>query len=233
MGSIDGVGDGDERPRHRVKISKPFLMGQTQITQALWEAVMGANPSGFKGAQRPVERVSWYDMARFCNALSALENFRPAYSIGSGDKPDISLDFTANGYRMPTEAEWEYAAKAGTELVYAGSAQLEQVGWFSSNSGRGTHPVAQKEANAWGLHDMSGNVWEWCSDQWDSEAYKSRLKVSVDPCRYASSPARRVNRGGGWSLDAAYCRVADRNWRGADFRGRYLGGRLLRWNLDS
>jgi formylglycine-generating enzyme required for sulfatase activity len=232
MGSKEGVGDDDERPRHRVKISKPFLMGQTQITQALWEAVMGSNPSHFKGALRPVEQVSWYDMARFCNALSALDNFRPAYSIGYGDKPDVSLDLSANGYRMPTEAEWEYAAKAETELVYAGSAQLEQVGWFCDNSGK-THPVAQKKPNAWALYDMSGNVWEWCSDQWDSHAYESRAKSSVDPCVYTSSPAWRVFRGGSGPSGADFCRVASRCRGVAGYRGYRLGGRLLRWNLDS
>jgi formylglycine-generating enzyme required for sulfatase activity len=233
MGSEEGVGRDWERPRHHVKISKPFLMGQTQVTQALWEAVMGANPSRFKGWQRPVERVSWYDMARFCNALSELEGFRPAYSIGSGDRPDISLDFSANGYRMPTEAEWEYAAKAGTEQTYAGSDQLSEVGWFDENSDGETHPVAQKNPNTWGLHDMSGNVWEWCSDKWDSEAYKSRLEVSIDPCVYASSPAWRVLRGGCWNDDAGDCRVALRNGFVAGDRWNDLGGRLLRWNLDT
>ena len=233
MGFEEGVGSDWEPPRHRVKISKPFLMGQTQITQALWEAVMGANPSYFKGGQRPVEEVSWYDMARFCNALSELEGFRPAYSIGSGNKPDISLDFSANGYRMPTEAEWEYAAKAGTEQTYAGSDQLSEVGWFWENTHRETHLVAQKKPNAWGLYDMSGNVTEWCSDQWDRDAYKSRPEVSIDPCVYASSPARRVSRGGSWDDGADFCRVAFRRWHGADFRRRHLGGRLLRWNLDT
>ena len=233
MGSEERFGYSDDHPRNRVKISKPVLMGQTQITQALWEAVMGSNPSEFKGAQRPVERVSWYDMVRFCNALSKLDNFRPAYSIGSGDEPDVSLDLSANGYRMPTEAEWEYAAKAGTELVYAGSAQLEQVGWFYENSDYETHPVAQKKPNAWGLYDMSGNVWEWCSDQWDEEPYQSRPEVSVDPCVYASSPAWRVFRGGGGDGGADYCRVAFRNGFDADDRGSDLGGRLLRWNIDT
>ena len=232
MGSEEGGGGYDEHPRNRVKISKPVLMGQTQITQALWEAVMGPNPSNFEGAQAPVEEVSWYDMARFCNALSALDNVRPAYSIGSGDIPDVSLDLSANGYRLPTEAEWEHVAKAGTEFEYAGSNQREQVGWSGEYFGE-IHPVAQKKPNAWGLYDMSGNVDEWCSDQWDEEAYQSRFEVSVDPCVYASSPAWRVFRGGGGDGGADYCRVAFRNGFDADDRGSDLGGRLLRLNIDT
>ncbi|MBM4292155.1 MAG: formylglycine-generating enzyme family protein, partial [Deltaproteobacteria bacterium] len=159
MGSQDGVGDDRERPRHRVKLSRGFWMGQTQVTQALWEKVMGSNPSHFKGATLPVEQISWFDAVRFCNALSGLENLQPVYGIGTGDQPTVSLDSTASGYRLPTEAQWEYAAKAGTELKFAGSDTLDAVAWHTGNAGGKTHPVGEKTANAWGLHDMSGNVW--------------------------------------------------------------------------
>jgi len=233
MGSEEGVGDDDERPRHRVRISQPFLMGQTQVTQELWEAVMGVNPSHFKGAKQPVERISWYDAVRFCNALSGLDNLQPVYSIGTGDEPTVSLDPTANGYRLPTEAQWEYAAKAGTELVYAGSDDLDAVAWFEDNSGSETHAVGEKNPNAWGLYDMSGNVWEWCADQWDEDAYKSRSDTVTDPAVYAAGPSPRVGRGGSWWYVAGWCRVAYRFWGVAGVRRDDLGVRLLRWNLDS
>jgi len=241
----------NELPRHRVKISKPLLVGQTQVTQALYEAVMGTNPSRFKGANLPVEQVSWFDSVRFCNKLSELKGFRPAYSVGSGVKPVVSLDFNANGYRLLTEAEWEYAAKAGTELIYAGSNEVDEVAWYEvTTNDEGTRDVATKTPNAWGLYDMSGNVWEWCSDQWDVDTYKSRLEVSIDPCNYslsfagrvfrggswrsvASSPAWRVYRGGGWLNGAGFCRVACRGRLGASHRRRRLGLRLLMWNLDT
>jgi len=233
MGSEEGVEYDDEGPRHRVRISQPFLMGQTQVTQELWEAVMGVNPSEFNGAKRPVEQISWYDAVRFCNALSGLDNLRPVYGIGTGDKPTMSLDSTASGYRLPTEAQWEYAVKAGTELKYAGSDTLDAVAWHWGNARRKTHPVGEKTANAWGLHDMSGNVWEWCADQWNAEAYRSRSDTVTDPAVYAAGPSPRVCRGGGWRDDAGSCRVAYRSGRGAVVRGDNLGVRLLMWNLDS
>jgi formylglycine-generating enzyme len=231
MGSEEGVGYKSERPRHCVKISKPFLMGQTQVTQALWQAVMNENPSKFyfMGRNWPVEQVSWFDMVRFCNRLSELENFRPVYDIGSGDKPTVNLDFSANGYRLPTEAEWEYAAKAGTELLYAGSEYIDEVGWYCSNSSNTTHEVATKKPNAWGLYDMSGNVLEWCNDQWDGKVYNSRKsspEVNSDPCNYASAPAKRVARGGSHA-QTRFAQIT--SFRFSPFPKRDLiGGRLVR-----
>ena len=171
-------------------------MGQTQVTQALWEAVMGNNPSEFKGSQLPVENVNWFDCVRFLNALSEAERLTPVYSVGSGDEPTVNMSWEANGYRLPTEAEWEYSAKAGTELTYSGSNSIDEVAWYEDNSDDETHPVAQKKPNSWGLYDMSGNVYEWCNDEWDSDRYKGRTGTTKDPRPFGSAPAPRVDRGG-------------------------------------
>ena len=201
-------------------------MGQTQVTQALWEEVMGGNPSKFEGAQRPVETVSWFNAVRFCNALSATEGLTPAYGIGTGDKPNVSLDLKANGYRLPTEAEWEYAAKAGTEWMYAGGDDLDAVAWWSENAEGETQPVGTKKANDWGIYDMSGNVWEWCSDQWDAQAYKQRSGTVTDPLVYAAGPSPHVSRGG-WSGIGYDWRAAYRDC-GDAYPRVSVGFRLLR-----
>ena len=228
MGSKKGVGYDDERPRHRVRITRPFLLGETPVTQAQWVAVMGNNPSHFKGDRRPVEEVSWFDCVRFCNKLSEAEGLRAVYQIGAGDKPEVGMDRSANGYRLPTEAEWEYAAKAGTELTYAGSNNLGEVGWYGENSGGETHPVGGKKANGWGLYDMSGNVWEWCSDEFDSSAYAGRRSGVDDPISYRPGASGRVFRGGSWIYYAGSCRVSFRDRSSPDRRCNYLGWRLPR-----
>lgn len=156
-----------------------FLISKFTVTQDLYFQVMGENPSTFKGARRPVENVSWKDTAVFCNTLSQKLGFDRCYSF-SEDCDHIRFDSTANGFRLPTEAEWEYACKAGTTGIRYG--ELDAVAWYKDNAQHTTHDVGGKEPNAWGLYDMLGNVWEWCSDLYDTEVYGSY----------------RIFRGGGW-----------------------------------
>ena len=185
-----------------------FTIGQTQVTQGLWEKVMGSNPSHFKGAKLPVESVSWYDSVRFCNKLSELKGLRPAYSFGSGDEPEVSLDLEANGYRLPTEAEWEYAARGGQDYLYAGSDTASEVGWYNSNSGGSTHPVGTLSANGFGLYDMSGNVWEWCNDRYDHPDQPQHTVL-------------RALKGGGFRSRLVY--ISDSDWSDQAHRNPYPG----------
>jgi len=238
MGALerDEEADDDEKPRHRVEISGSFLMGKYAVTQALYESVMGVNPSWFKGSFRPVEQVSWFDAVSFCNRLSSNEGLEEVYSI---DGEEVSIDLSRNGYRLPTEAEWEYAARGGEEHLYSGSDNLDEVGWYDENSGTGvfdedgdeilsTHPVGEKKANGFGLHDMTGNVWEWCSDDWGEEYSSRTAKVTSDPHPTDTGAPNRVLRGGSWYNDAWDCRVSYRFWSSPSLRDRYLGFRILR-----
>jgi formylglycine-generating enzyme required for sulfatase activity len=219
MGSTDG--GTDETPAHRVTISKPFLMGKYEVTQGQWKAVMGSNPSNFTGNDDlPVERVSWDDCQEFIRRLNAT---------------------TGGGWRLPTEAEWEYACRAGSTGGYAGD--VDAMAWYGDNSGRQridsrpmslqerldngcrTHPVGAKQPNAWGLYDMHGNVWEWCSD-WYGENYYAG-SPGVDPVG-PTSGAGRVIRGGSWNDSVAFCRSAFRDRGAPSLHLLVLGLRLAR-----
>jgi formylglycine-generating enzyme required for sulfatase activity len=226
MGDTAGGGDKDEI-KHQVSLSG-FYMGQTEVTQAQWQKVMGSNPSNFIGGSdapnRPVEQVSWYDAVEFCNKLSLQEGKSPVYTINGNN---VTLNQGASGYRLPTEAEWEYAAKGGAStpvqtVKYAGSANLEEIAWTSSNSGNTTHPVAQKKANGLGLYDMSGNVWEWCWD-WKGDYSTS---AQTDPAGPASG-TYRVIRGGNWYSSAGYARLSDRYSYTPDYRNYDIGFRVV------
>ena len=208
MGSPDSeqVRSKDEGPQHEVTISKPFYMGVTEVTQAQYEAVMGTNPShlDFKGATNPVDTVSWNDATEFCKKLS---------------------EKTRQSVRLPTEAEWEYACRAGTATAFSfgdADSALGHYAWYSANSGNTTHPVGQKKPNAWGLYDMHGNVWEWCAD-WHGDYPKGAVTDPQGP----ASGEYRVLRGGSWSRDSGDCRAALRYGYGPDYRSSSFGFRVV------
>jgi len=211
MGSSNG--DSNEQPVREVSLRRGFWMGQTEVTQSQWQAMMGNNPSHFKGDDRPVEKVSWQDAVEFCDRLT--EQQRSAGRLPRGYV-----------YRLPTEAEWEYAARGGANgrnTEYAGGENLIEVAWSGLNSGRKTHPVGGKRANELGLHDMSGNVWEWCHD-WYQETYDGL--ATTDP----SGPAigsSRVFRGGSWGPGIRGCRVVSRARRSPTSSAYFLGFRVV------
>ena len=237
MGDTAGKGRSDEVPIHKVELS-PYLICRNQVTQKLWNLVMEYNPSSFQGFELPVENVSWYECIEFCNKLSILADFIPYYNIDK-DKPDatnlnksdsrkwsITCNEDADGYRMLTEAEWEFAAKgAGNSnfYTYAGSDQENIVSWNKDNSGFKTHPVAQKKPNELGLYDMSGNVWEWCWDWYDS--YKDM--DLTNPCG-AKEGTYKVIRGGSWSDNRNYLRVASRGKENPTGHYSSIGLRIAR-----
>ena len=156
-----------------------FFLSKFPVTQDLYFHVTKENPSVFKGDRRPVENVNWREAANFCNSLSVQLGLNPCYSFKENE--NIDFDQTANGYRLPIEAEWQYACKAGTTGIRYGN--LDLIAWYKNNSGNQTREVGMKEPNAWGLYDMLGNVWEWCSDLYDTEVYGTY----------------RIFRGGGWN----------------------------------
>ncbi len=210
----------NEKPSHKVTLTRDFLMGKYPVTQELWESVMGSNPSKFKGAKRPVEQVSWFSAIEFCNKLSELEGLEPVYTVNGRD---VTCKWNAKGYRLPTEAEWEYAARAGQKYRYSGSNNVDEVAWYKDNSGGETHPVGQKQPNHLGLYDMSGNVWEWV---WDCKGFYSG-SPTVDPQGTASGSIR-VERGGCWNRSAQYVRVSARILYDPTFSNYDLGFRLCR-----
>jgi formylglycine-generating enzyme required for sulfatase activity len=198
----------DEGPQTQVTLTKSYWLGKTEVTQAQWEALMGNNPSSFKGADRPVEQVSWNDAMQFCRKLTERE--RAAGRLSESYE-----------YALPTEAQWEYACRAGTTGQYAGDGNLGDMGWYGGNSGNTTHPVGQKQPNAWGLYDMHGNVWEWCLD-WYGNYPGGSVRDPTGP----SSGTNRVLRGGCWNIYAFYCRSAYRSRLVPGYRNNILGFRL-------
>ena len=213
-----------EKPAHTVTLNRGFQIQTTEVTQGQYRAVMGENPSEFStcGSDCPVETVSWHSAIKFANALSKKEGLVPAYS-GTGDS--IRWDERANGYRLPTEAEWEYAARAGQATLYSGSNEVTDVAWIKSNSGNSTHKVGTKQPNGWGLYDMSGNVWEWCWDWYGRSYYAS--SPGADPGG-VSFGDERIFRGGSWYSLTDSARVGFRFKYKPTMRSYYIGFRLIR-----
>ena len=222
MGNTGTNGGLNETPVRSVTISRDFLMSTYEITQKQYEEVMGTNPSNFKGENLPVESVSWYDAVEYCNKLSEMEGLEKCYS---GIGKNIVCDWYATGYRLPTEAEWEYAAKAGTTTdLYSGDVtNLYNIGWYRGNANSTTQEVGQKAPNDFGLYDMSGNVWEWCWN-WYAD-YTSTPEA--DP-KGPNSGYSRVYRGGSWDEDAHECRSANRAKRDPQYGYSEVGFRVVR-----
>ncbi|MCP4108785.1 MAG: formylglycine-generating enzyme family protein, partial [Desulfobacteraceae bacterium] len=214
MGSpSDELGRNSDETQHQVTLTRGFYVQTTEVTQEQWKAVMGNNPSYFKdcGKKCPVEYVSWNDVQEFIRRLNQMES--------------------ADRYRLPTEAEWEYAARAGTQTAFANGyitnekcndPNLDKIGWYCGNSGNSTHPAAQKQANKWGLYDMHGNVWEWCQDWYNAYSIFA-IKDPIGP----KSGTAKANRGGSWFYRAG-CRAALRSRDYPGYRDNTLGFRLLR-----
>ena len=207
-------GDNDAKPAHRVIITKPFYLGKYEVTQEEWEAVMRLNPSEFKGPKNPVEHVRWEHCQVFLKKL--------------GEKCGVA----EGSYRLPIEVQWEYACRAGSTGVWCfgdTEVELDDYGWYQENSEKKTHPVGEKKANAWGLYDVHGNVFEWCADWFDKDYYKA--SPGSDPTG-PSSGSVRVRRGGSWYDNAKWCRSADRSRWDRGYRPDDLGFRVLQVLAD-
>ncbi len=244
MGSDDEAAYEDEAPVHPVTIHYSFYIGRFPVTQDLWQAVMGGeNPSYFKGERRPVEQVSWYDAAVFCNALNAKCGYEPVYFADPAFQLPFGLSSSgfvmtnegpvyhnpaAPGYRLPSEAEWEYAARGGphnSKALYAGGDVLDELGWYYVNSHGETKPVGLKLPNELDIFDMSGNVWEWCEDHW----HDNYNGVPDDGAAWVDTEKLgdlRVLRGGSWFSHARSCRSSDRTTDAPTYRDCTIGIRM-------
>lgn len=196
------MGDKDEpdAPPHEVVVS-PFLMDKYLVTQEQYTKLMGDNPARWKSPKNPIEQVRWSDAVKFCNARSLAEGLTPCYDLDTWQ-----CNFDANGYRLPTEAEWEYACRAGTKTAYFcgdSPSQLADYAWFEKNAGGHPQPVGQKKPNPWGLYDICGNLWEWCNDFYGVDYYPQSPKENPRGPKEGDS---KVVRGGAWKFSGDNCR---------------------------
>jgi formylglycine-generating enzyme required for sulfatase activity len=200
----------DEQPVRKVRVDS-FWMDRFEVTQKAYNAITGKNPSKTRDPDFPVEQVSWYDAITYCNMRSIREGLKPCYNLET-----LECDFDADGYRLPTEAEWEYACRAGSssEFTFGDKEDdLYRYGWYKRNSGGTPHKVGQLSPNAFGLYDMHGNVWEWCNDIYTNQYIADEL---VNP-RGPKSGNKRVLRGGSWNSESMECRAAARHSENAKF----------------
>ncbi len=244
MGDTRGVGRSNELPTHDVTLNS-FYLGKYQVTQGDYQDIMDSNPDLGRrvGNIYPVDNVSWYDAIKYCNLRSMKEGFTPVYSISGSTDPDdwgevpdpytygwnsAICNWDANGYRLPTEAEWEYAACGATDdpdYLYSGSDNIDNVAWHYDNSDGSAQPVGSKVPNGLGIYDMSGNIWEWCWDWYLEEYY------SISPSHSPTGPAvgaSRMYRGGSWENKDAGCRNAVRNGHSPAFKSSSVGFRVCR-----
>lgn len=220
------LGRDDDEVQHEVTLTRAFYMSPCEVTEELWDRVMG---SGTSTSRLPKVQMTWYEALEFCNALSAERGLTPCYA---GADTSWTWDQSADGYRLPTEAEWEYASRAGSATAFANGPitatyfyldpNLDAMGWYGGNSGTECHEVGGKQANAWGLHDMHGSVFEWC---WDRFGYYAGS--AIDP-EGPDSGEFRVIRGGSWFYYAQACRSANREVYPAAVPGDYTGFRVVR-----
>ncbi|MCA0235369.1 MAG: formylglycine-generating enzyme family protein [Bacteroidetes bacterium] len=245
MGNEEEDAYDDEQPVHQVRFNYDFFIGKYPVTQDLWMEVMGyaPNPSLFKSARRPVERVSWFDAAVFCNALNEMCGYTPCYFSDADfqtpygktqhvyalhDGGPVYLRPSVRGFRLPSEAEWEYAARGGPSWSgtnYSGSNQIDETGWYSGNSHDETKPVGLKMPNELGIFDMIGNVREWCEDQWHDSYEGAPDNGSAWADQEQGSD--RVLRGGSWFNSAQFCRSVNRSSFDPSFRPFIVGFRLV------
>ncbi|MFH1530240.1 MAG: SUMF1/EgtB/PvdO family nonheme iron enzyme [Pseudomonadota bacterium] len=214
----------DDETQHDVTLTRPFLLCRTPVTRAEYLAVAGEDPSHYIDGSRdcPVETVSWYDTVRFCNKLSELDGLEPCYS--GDEERGFRWDRAASGYRLPTESEWEYACRAGSPGPRYGP--LDKIAWHKENSSGSPHPVGRKAPNAWGLHDMLGNVLEWCWD-YEGDYPPGPVEDPVGP----DSGEGRILRGGSHGLsNLGFFRASQRLMKEADGRISFGGVRCVRWS---
>lgn len=197
------------------EIDYDFYIGRYTVTQKQWKKIMGNNPSYFIGKKKlPVEQVTWYDTIMYCNKLSEKEGLEKVYTyrkIKDNELEDVQMNEKANGYRLPTNKEWEYSARGGIHskgYIYAGSNNIDEVAWYDDNSADKTHQVGTKKANELGIYDMTGNVWEWCYDTYNS--------------------SRRILSGGSWDYFSGYCEVSYWSYDHPSFRYYNIGFRICR-----